>query len=814
MKRIWLSKYRATLLALIAALPAWALDPDGLAAGHAGNAVIQPFVNAPSASAVVPGYTTTPPQTAYAGQPSLGATVTAQKAACLGSTDPSCQAIMSATDQAALPRQAISPHDPNIAGATAISRNPSLVLGDLSAYYAGCSTSTVTAPSSTETKICRTYPTMGDFRCSAKLLDPNTMTWDDGCAMAASSATCTRKSGPVCVDGPSVKNIGGQDVLAACWEYQSTFDCGSAATDQCAPLVAAGCVQASGVCEANDPLDPMICGVWRYQYNCPKPSQPVTTVSNCTSPCPTTTRLVSPAVYDEQVCYQFLDRNEDAPCTKALHVSVTWTCPANAVSGPTRNIDPVTGSAEWTCVVPVPTLQTYCPVGMTGPLQTIHGEICIDTQGDPTPTPTQIVYVNTPQPATPVVAEVWNNGCATFETRVPPGLLPPDGADLPQGAIATGPGPINKCQRDSSVCADSAPQTRIINDYPVTRSCWAYANKFSCVDNNSVSDCAQSFVGDCVQNGPQQCIDYDTFFNPPVCTAYQTSFRCKQADAVYETVADCGGLNPSDQDFARTVTFLEAGREAGAYLDPATMKVFNGADSRCKRKLFGLVNCCKRAGSGTGSLNNLNVAMAAGSSLGKAAFSTYTFDALFASDAPNWAITGFEHLFDQGYSSALAGLMAGQLSVEGLLQSLVPGPWSMVWMAIQFSGIMNCDKRSLETGMKRDANLCRDIGEYCSKRLSVIRTCVERTRTYCCFNSRLSRLINEQGRAQLGMGWGSARRPQCSGFTVEQLQSLNFAAMDLTEFYKEITPTMTDWSAAVPGVATKIPTCYYGDGKC
>jgi conjugal transfer mating pair stabilization protein TraN len=36
------------------------------------------------------------------------------------------------------------------------------------------------------------------------------------------------------------------------------------------------------------------------------------------------------------------------------------------------------------------------------------------------------------------------------------------------------------------------------------------------------------------------------------------------------------------------------------------------------------------------------------------------------------------------------------------------------------------------------------------------------------------------------------KSPDCSGFTVAQLQSLDFSRMDLTEFYAEIAPTLPD----------------------
>ncbi len=39
----------------------------------------------------------------------------------------------------------------------------------------------------------------------------------------------------------------------------------------------------------------------------------------------------------------------------------------------------------------------------------------------------------------------------------------------------------------------------------------------------------------------------------------------------------------SDADFARSVTFMEAAREAGVYLDTDRMQMFKGEDDRCPR---------------------------------------------------------------------------------------------------------------------------------------------------------------------------------------------------------------------------------------
>jgi conjugal transfer mating pair stabilization protein TraN len=93
-------------------------------------------------------------------------------------------------------------------------------------------------------------------------------------------------------------------------------------------------------------------------------------------------------------------------------------------------------------------------------------------------------------------------------------------------------------------------------------------------------------------------------------------------------------------------------------------------------------------------------------------------------------------------------------------------------------------------------------------------SCITHTTNKCCFNSALARIIQEQGRLQLGKGWGSARAPDCSGFTVSQLQQLDFGRMDLSEFYASIVPTLPNLGAIQSGNTRRAADCYYGEGRC
>ncbi len=98
-------------------------------------------------------------------------------------------------------------------------------------------------------------------------------------------------------------------------------------------------------------------------------------------------------------------------------------------------------------------------------------------------------------------------------------------------------------------------------------------------------------------------------------------------------------------------------------------------------------------------------------------------------------------------------------------------------------------------------------GSACTRKIWLIGTCLEVTETSCCFNSLLTKLINRQGRVQLGLSAQS-----CSGFSEAQILKLNFAAMDFSEFIQTMVPKPTDLPATASRVnqtVTQKVTDYY-----
>lgn len=70
---------------------------------------------------------------------------------------------------------------------------------------------------------------------------------------------------------------------------------------------------------------------------------------------------------------------------------------------------------------------------------------------------------------------------------------------------------------------------------------------------------------------------------------------------------------------------------------------------------------------------------------------------------------------------------------------------------------------------------------------------------FCCFPTKLSRVIHEQGREQLTIKWGSAEKPKCRGLTLEELQQIDFSKIDLSEVIDDIKIDKTAYERSLKG---------------
>lgn len=744
---------------------------EGTAAGQAANAAARPTVNSSSATSVVPSYTTTPAESAYYGQPSLSSAANRRLAACAATpSDPSCQAQTGAMTSANTPRTPVSAYDPAVAAARGIAANPNGVLGSLAGYYAGCTTTDATTPAGTTSKVCHRYTGIGNYSTRRDLtveveLTPNCSegAWfahgqanRNGADYMVAEAQCRIRA-----DGLQRLRFYAAGGQGACIGWQA-LDLPTTPPSQAALVTN---------------LSP------HWQGYCWSPFQVVMMPgSGCT---------------DGNCAYTF------------QYGTPVYACPAGSVPGNTLSFGDgggTLGGADECFVISQPDPDNGCTAGGSA-VYLDAGMRCAMPGGSATLTgaagwtlPLSFRQPTMDQHET----DTWVDRSAT---------LPAGG----RCSVAT-----------ADRCVDG-PGSKIIDGRTVTRACWSYERTLSCSSGAETNECAALASSGCT---PATSTCKQANAETGACEVYQDTYNCPAPAQTTTSVSNCPanvfclGSNcfntayTNDADFARSMSFMEAAREAGVYLDPDNLRVFSGEVGKCRDRL--LKNCCQSDSAGSG-MSNQSV-FGTGSRL--------VFDVLMNSENQQFLYQGMQALLLGGGFSGTFTTYGVTFAVNGAAlpagsavlysgESLVVAfdPWSLAIAVIIYivMSMMSCNESEGRVAMQEGARLCHTVGTYCSSCIRIFGSCVsciEHTTGKCCFNSVLSRIINEQGRLQIGKGWGSGENPECSGFTIDQLQALNFSAMDLTEFYASIVPTLPNVGALQSGNATRSTNCYYGQGRC
>lgn len=300
--------------------------------------------------------------------------------------------------------------------------------------------------------------------------------------------------------------------------------------------------------------------------------------------------------------------------------------------------------------------------------------------------------------------------------------------------------------------------------------------------------------------------------------------------------------NVKSKDFAYAVAMLQVAQFAehdldcggdGSDINQANdCKVFKGEAMECKKALGGYVDCCEApegvsvfdyvnltmnslkmmstveamsrqglagAGSGywqavqNGALEGISSLMSGewGTAVdaASAAFDK-TLTGTFTSKIQQWlmqqaydamvemgATTAANAVFATGTDGAVTGLtnqMAAVVNVIGMIYTI----YVITDMLIKV--IWECEEKEFELGAKKETRQCSFVGSYCASK--ALGSCVEKREAYCCFGSVVGRIIQEQGRKQLGMNFGEPETPTCEGLTPTQLGQLDWDKIDLSEW--------------------------------
>ncbi|MCW5632013.1 MAG: type-F conjugative transfer system mating-pair stabilization protein TraN [Rubrivivax sp.] len=770
---------------------------EGVAAGQAANPVARSSVTTPSAGTVVPGYTTAPSESTYYRQPNLASQGNARLALCATMpNDPVCQAQRGAMTSANIPRATVGSNDPAVAAAEGIMRSPSSVLDSLASYYSGCTTTTTTVPAGTQPRSCLRYVGVGNYRCSRTLSVGITRsvncTPGDWFAHAQSGNTGLDAQ---CVpDRPETAQHFRVTESGAPLAY---FD-----VDMTTPVVFPQMVAVLSTSYSYMTGQPIRTGVWVADKSCAG--------SGCSL-----TAMIAAEV--QEVCSGGGDSGYS--CTSVEPFLKRYAaCRAGTQSGDNIQNTVCMGDSGCTttvldggkCYAPASGWTSLEGIDITGAVAGNYWNIDSDRPvigWDPNPAygpiPTMRLTYAKPQTSY-AAADRWDDQCPT---------------------LASG----GRCSVNSTAVCVDGPSTKVIDGLAVTRPCWQYESTMSCSSGTPPDQCAPLVAQGCAPTG-STC--RRTNATTGVCEVFEDGYSCPVAGGTTTSASNCPSnvfcfqgncfniTSPNDADFGRSMSMLEAAREAGVYLDTDRMQVFKGEQNRCRDRL--LKNCCYSDGAGSG-LSNQSV-FGTGSRL--------VYDILMNSENRQFIYQGMSALLlGGGFSGTFtsygitiavngAALPAGSVAVYSG-QSIVVAfdPWSLVIAVIIYIilSMMSCNEEEGKLAMKEGARLCHTVGTWCSSCFRVLGSCVsciEHTTSKCCFNSMLARIVNEQGRAQIGKGWGGAQSPDCSGFTVAQLQSLDFARMDLSEFYASLVPTLPNVGALQGTSAGRVPTCYYGQGRC
>jgi conjugal transfer mating pair stabilization protein TraN len=294
------------------------------------------------------------------------------------------------------------------------------------------------------------------------------------------------------------------------------------------------------------------------------------------------------------------------------------------------------------------------------------------------------------------------------------------------------------CEPPTQVCTDASPTTRTVDGVPVEHDCWQWQATYQCATLTPANSCATIQARGSCSFDHEECLD-----DPQVgdCKVASEVYKCTTPNASQNPgVQTCGGdvycldgsctqlpTSPTP-DIANALVAINAMGDATKQLNTTNFTIFDGQATGCHKPLFGLVNCC--AGKVSGMLTAASSAI------------------------------------------ALAGILTGNFGF-------------LLGMVTQFLVIFLCSHEEMLLDVEDRMGLCHYIGEYCSQKALFV--CTTKRLTYCCFQSKLSRVIQEQGRAQLGMNFGSPKNPDCSGFTVAEFQQLDLSKMDFSEVFSDFT---------------------------
>lgn len=402
-------------------------------------------------------------------------------------------------------------------------------------------------------------------------------------------------------------------------------------------------------------------------------------------------------------------------------------------------------------------------------------------------------------------------------------------AQYPAGACSQTNNPpqcidATPCKNDSNgevVClaGTSLPQ----GAFQLTQTCWEYSYSYVC-NTNSVNTCTVYEADPKCSIISSSCSDNNPYTN--TCIEWLYTYQCETTPPVTEEVATCSnnlGIasmptpNNVNANFAKMAISMEMASQGTTYIDGGML--FGGVRESCSKGEYGLYNCCTSAGGAQSNSAVANVLTSMGLDvimyLGQSAVdmaSPYIFDAMYNNDIWTQGMTesygaGGTNLTSGGFSigaygftystvapAAGSGVMGANTTYainNGTGGYITFNPYVFAAMVVitYVQSLQECSTEEQMLSMHRGANLSHFLdppGEQCVDE-DVFGHCTEYRQSYCSFNSVLAKIINIQGKRQLGQDIND-----CAGIPIGELANIDFSIIDFGEFI----PKMTNYATS------------------
>jgi conjugal transfer mating pair stabilization protein TraN len=124
--------------------------------------------------------------------------------------------------------------------------------------------------------------------------------------------------------------------------------------------------------------------------------------------------------------------------------------------------------------------------------------------------------------------------------------------------------------------------------------------------------------------------------------------------------------------------------------------------------------------------------------------------------------------------------------------------------------LVGCEGTEQDLSSKQQAGVCTFVGSW---RGGGVLAKFKMHKSYCCFNSKLARIIQEQGRQQLGRGFENpnadsrypAKYPDCDPLSLSEIKKIDFSKMDFSELYADLkVKAQKDFKASSQDISKKL----------